>query len=90
MRAPADSSALVLALCKRKVDELKRDEDEPLLRNAQQFLLDQVEGDMLQRLRQFSKAGVKFQEALAQRASMIEQELNQAASTIRIIPEPYE
>lgn len=90
MRAPKDTSAMVLALCKRKVDLLKRDLDEPLLRNAQQFLLDIAEGDMLQRLRQFSKANVKFQEAMAQRASMIEQETNQSASNIRIVPEPYE
>jgi hypothetical protein len=78
---------ILYIIAKRKADSLLYDESEPVLRGFENALLAFAEGDMLERLRQYSKAQIKYQEAAMQTELLKNVENLQSASMVRIIPE---
>ena len=63
--------------------------DEPQISGIDEALLAYVNGDMLEWLRQYSKAQVKFQEGRAHLENMLSIECQQSARSMRFIPMPY-
>jgi len=53
----------VIVIGKKRIRPLRNDNDEPMIRGIDNALIAFVEGDMLERGRQFAKAQIKFQEA---------------------------
>jgi len=66
------------------------DDDSPALNGIDNALLAFVEGDMLERSRQYSKAQIKFTEAASQIQIMRDMEKGQRQSISRIIPYVYD
>ena len=85
LRKPKEAKTL-LVLGKLKITELT-DNDSPLINGIDNSLLSFVEGDMLEHLRQYQKAQIKFQEASAQLMIVKDLETHQSASDTRIIPQ---
>ena len=85
LRKPKEAKTL-LVLGKLKITELT-DNDSPLINGIDNSLLSFVEGDMLEHLRQYQKAQVKFQEASAQLMIVKDLETHQSSSDTRIIPQ---
>lgn len=79
-----DSTAYVLG--KVKWQELE-DSHSPVLRGIDNALIAYVEGDMLERARQYGKAQAKFSEAAAHVGTMKDLEKGQMQSISRIIPD---
>jgi len=63
------------------------DDHRPEINGVDNALLCFVEGDMLEHLRQYQKAQIKFQEASAQLMIVKDMETHQSASDTRIIPQ---
>ena len=85
LRKPKESKTLLI-LGKLKITSLG-DSDSPLIKGTDNSLLAFVEGDMLEHLRQYQKAQMKYQEAASQLQIAKDMENHQAASNTRIIPE---
>ena len=85
LRKPKESKTLLI-LGKLKMTALT-DNDSPEINGIDNALLSFVEGDMLEHLRQYGKAQVKFQEASGLMQIAKDMETHQSASDIRIIPE---
>jgi hypothetical protein len=85
-----DSTMLVIG--KAKCPDLVNGTDSPSIPGADETLVASVQGDLMQWLRQYSKADQHFQEAGAHLANMMQIERDVAASDLRIVPvvEPQE
>ena len=75
------------ALVKKKVIHLENDEDEPELRGVDNVLIPLVQGDMLERARQYGKAGLKFTEGLALLESFKTLHVHQETQQEQFVPE---
>ena len=85
LRKPKEAKTL-LVLGKTFVNVLG-DDGRPEINGVDNALLCFVEGDMLEHLRQYQKAQIKFQEASAQLMIVKDMETHQSASDTRIIPQ---
>ncbi len=65
---------------------LAADSDEPAISGVDNVLISLVEGEFLQRERQYSKAAAVKNEAVAELSNMASLEINQGGSTRRIVP----
>lgn len=83
---PTEGGTL-FALGKVKLEALT-DSGTPALRGIDSALLAYVEGDMLERARQYGKAQAKYAEGAAHVQTMRDIERNQMAGSQRIIPSP--
>ena len=84
LRKPSVSKDLLI-LGKLKIVALD-DADSPKINGIDNVLINMVEGDMLEHLRQYQKGQVKFTEAMNQLAIAKDLENQQSASNTRIIP----
>jgi hypothetical protein len=84
---PSTNPTSLLVLAKRKPKPLLNDLDTPTIRNIENALLSYTLADMLELLRQYSKAAAKAQEAAAFLAEARDMEANQGQRSIRIIPQ---
>lgn len=78
-----------LAAGKRRFVQMVNDSDSPMLDVLEEVLMDFAHGDMLEYMRQYAKAQSKFGEALAGLQKLTDNELQQNAHMIRIVPTPY-
>jgi hypothetical protein len=85
LETPSTAGA-VLLLGKRKANLLTEDQDAPLLQNVDNALIAFATSDMLERMRQYSKAKLKVEEAAAQMKILFDLERGQQASHVQIIP----
>ena len=85
LRKPKEEKTLLI-LGKIKLIELGA-ADSPVINGIDNSLLAFVEGDMLEHLRQYGKAQIKYQEAAGQLQIAKDMETHQSASNTRIIPE---
>jgi len=83
---PSTGTTAVLVLAKRKPKPLLDDLDVPTIRNIENALLSYTLADMLELLRQYSKAQLKAQEAGAFLSEARDLETNQGQNTVRVIP----
>ena len=84
LRKPSVSKSLLI-LGKLKLVALG-DTDSPLINGIDNVLLGLVEGDMLEHVRQYQKAQLKYTEAMNQLTIAKDLEKQQSASNTRIIP----
>lgn len=78
---------LITILGKRKCIPLRHDNDTPQIANIENALIAYGMSDLLERERQFGKAQLKLQEAVALTNSMILAERDQKQSHVQIIPQ---
>lgn len=79
----------LLVLGKRRAAELVEDFDVPAIQNIEDALIAHAQSDMLERDRQYAKAELKRAEAAMQIRSAIDQERNQSANIVQIVPVSY-
>ena len=85
LRKPKEAKTLLI-LGKTKMTPLG-DEDSPLISGVDNALVAFVEGDMLEHLRQYQKAQLKYQEASSQLAIAKDMETHQTATdTSQVLP----
>lgn len=77
----------VLVLGKRRIRPFQGDNDVPALPRAVDALVAYGHGDMLQKQRQYAKAGAMFDEARAHVARMIDEERHQSGHVVMLVPE---
>jgi hypothetical protein len=84
---PATTTAeTFLVLAKRKPKQLLEDLDTPTIAGCEEALMAITQADMLEWMRQYGKAQIKAQEAAVMVQKMKDQETNQTANIIRLIP----
>jgi hypothetical protein len=76
----------MLIIGKAKCPELAADTDSPSIPGADETIIAAVLGDLMQWLRQYTKAQAHFEEAQAHLSNMMQIEQDVAANDIRIIP----
>lgn len=86
VQAPTEALSLNV-LAKMKFSGFEGDSDEMRLTSVDDVLLPLVQGDMLQRERQYGKANLCYQEAGLQLGGMVKAETAQAAYNKRIVPD---
>lgn len=84
--APADATKHLLILGKRRFQPLQNDLDTPLLADIDNALIAFATADMLERLRQYSKAQLKLQEGSSFLIAMKKQLQDQEGVIQQIIP----
>ncbi len=82
---PTEETA-VYGLGKRHFPDINNASEAPIIRGLDLALLSYVEGDMLARQRQRGKASLCYSEAEAHVRALLDEERNQSASIIRMIP----
>jgi hypothetical protein len=80
------ASTAVYGLGKRRFPDFTNDSEAPIIRGLDLALLSYVEGDMLARQRQRGKAAMCYAEAESHVSSLINEERNQGANNLRVIP----
>lgn len=80
---------VITVLCKRRCVELRHDNDTPQISNLDDSLIAFALADLLERERQFAKATVKTQEAVALANEMLLAEREQQQNHIQIIPDLF-
>lgn len=85
--SPSDTSKSLLVLGKRRLRQLTNDNDTSLIRGIDNALIAYVEADMLQRERQYGKAGERKQEARDLLFQAINLHTYQTGSFSQVIPD---
>ena len=81
-----DAATQLLLLVKVRPQPLSFDSDTPQLRNVENALCAYAMGDMLQRARQYAKAQEQFGEGRGHVSGMLDEENNQNARIIQMVP----
>jgi hypothetical protein len=82
-----DGAATIRVLGKRRCPTFTNDNDQPPIRGMDNALIAFVQGDMLERERQYGKAGLKFQEGTALLDQLKAIETVQQAHNLRVAPD---
>lgn len=86
--SPADTTKTILALGKKRFQDLVKNQDSPIIRGIENALLAYAEADMLQRERQYGKATAKVEEAGAMLAVAKDMGIHQSMNIVCITPDP--